>query len=54
MEMYSLLIPNRQQVFLDELQDGVQPHPETEGLPWNILLEQRANIQYLDDDGDEI
>lgn len=34
-----LLIPDRQQMLLDELQDGVQPHPETEGLSWNILLE---------------
>lgn len=40
MEINLLLIPNRQKMFLDELQDGVQPHPETEGLPWNILLEQ--------------
>lgn len=33
-----LLIPDRQQVLLDELQDRVEPHPEAERLPWNILL----------------
>lgn len=35
-----LLIPDWKQVLLDELQDGVQPHPETERLSWNILLEE--------------
>lgn len=36
----SLLVPDRQQVFLDELQDRVEPHPETERLSWDILLEE--------------
>lgn len=37
--MDSLGIPDWQQVLFNELQDGVQPHPETEGLSWNVLLE---------------
>lgn len=36
----SLGVPDWQQVLLNELQDGVQPHPETEGLSWNVLLEE--------------
>lgn len=37
---HSLLIPDGEQVLLDELQDGVQPHPETEGLAWDVLLQR--------------
>lgn len=29
-------------MLLDELQDGVQPHPETEGFSWDVLLEEGA------------
>lgn len=37
--MDSLGIPDWQQVLFNELQDGVQPQPETEGLSLNVLLE---------------
>lgn len=36
----SLGVPDWQQVLLNEVQDGVQPQPETERLPWDILLEE--------------
>lgn len=43
-ELFSdlLLIPDWQQVLLDELQYGVQPHPKTEGLSWDVLLEEET------------
>lgn len=36
----SLGVPDWQQVLFNELQDGVQPHPEAEGLSWDVLLEE--------------